>query len=398
MLRKLIFAASLLVLFVVPAVTWAQSGSAQSGDAQIRFAHFVDGAPNVDVFMNGVRTLQDYEPTWQSTFVDIESGSMDVAITTAGEGIKNALVTADNLRIEAGHKYSLSLMGRTDHYSTLLIDETKATAGCDMSKSNFRIIVNNIAGSPPISFYEGDQWREKNIASGSYSMECFPAFASDTGWAVARENLKDVLFTFDDDEDGYMSLWEPYTVYFEGMMGSYPGTEREDYYFSENTIYTLAPDPIAFLSAFSGLGMTYDSKVDLEFDQVVDDIRAAGLEDMLKEDGSYTMFVPTDQALAALPKSVQTQLDDPDTLKDVLLYHIVEGDPNYTDLTEAGQVTTLQGSDLTVTTDKDDTDHYYFYLNGDARVENYRYRIVNGWRLYFISSESVLMPADHSTS
>jgi hypothetical protein len=390
MVRKLILAASLSLLLVF---SFAAPSSAQGRDAQLRFAHFVADAPNVDVFFNGVRTLQGYEPTWLSTFIDVQAGSLDVVIAPEGAGTGGALVSATDLDLQAGHRYSLAFTGTNDDPATLLIDETEALEGCDMSKSNFRIIVNNIDGAPPISFYEGDEWREQNIQPGTYSAACFPAFVSDTAWAVAGTDRNDVIFTFDADADGTSSLWEPYTVYFEGMMGSYPGTEFEDYYFSESNVYTLAPDPIAFLEAFNGLNLTYNGEIYLEFTKVIAAIKDAGLEDMLREDGSYTMFVPTDQGLRSLNKRGQALLNNPDTLRDVLLYHIVEGSPNYDDLTSAGSVETLQGSDLIVTTDPEDEGGYYFYLNDDAQVDNYRYTMQNGWRLYFINNYAALIPS-----
>jgi transforming growth factor-beta-induced protein len=53
---------------------------------------------------------------------------------------------------------------------------------------------------------------------------------------------------------------------------------------------------------------------------------AAGLVDTLKSEGPFTVFAPTDEAFAALPAgTVEGLLEDPEALKQILLYHVVQG-------------------------------------------------------------------------
>jgi uncharacterized surface protein with fasciclin (FAS1) repeats len=53
---------------------------------------------------------------------------------------------------------------------------------------------------------------------------------------------------------------------------------------------------------------------------------AAGLVDTLKGEGPFTVFAPTDEAFAALPAgTVEGLLEDPEALKQILLYHVVSG-------------------------------------------------------------------------
>ena len=56
-------------------------------------------------------------------------------------------------------------------------------------------------------------------------------------------------------------------------------------------------------------------------------LEATGLDDVLAdESGTYTVFAPTDAAFAALPEgTVEALLDDPETLTDILLYHVISG-------------------------------------------------------------------------
>ena len=78
---------------------------------------------------------------------------------------------------------------------------------------------------------------------------------------------------------------------------------------------------------------------------------AAELADDLTAAGPFTLFAPTDAAFAALGTVVDDLLLDPTgALADILLYHVVSGEVLSTDLT-AGDVTTLNGKDVTVSFD-----------------------------------------------
>lgn len=81
---------------------------------------------------------------------------------------------------------------------------------------------------------------------------------------------------------------------------------------------------------------------------------AAGLVDALSGEGPLTVFAPTDEAFAKLPDgTVEGLLQDTDTLKGILLYHVVEGKVMSTDLTDDMKAPTLNGG-ATVTIDLDD--------------------------------------------
>jgi len=78
---------------------------------------------------------------------------------------------------------------------------------------------------------------------------------------------------------------------------------------------------------------------------------AAGLIDTLKGKGPFTVFAPTDEAFAKIPKAdLDALLSDKAKLTAVLTYHVVAGKVMAADV-KAGAVKTVQGSDLTVTTE-----------------------------------------------
>ncbi len=79
-------------------------------------------------------------------------------------------------------------------------------------------------------------------------------------------------------------------------------------------------------------------------------LTAAGLVDTLKGKGPFTVFAPTDEAFAKIPKAdLDALLKDKAKLTAVLTYHVVSGKVMAADV-KAGKVKTVQGSELTVTT------------------------------------------------
>jgi uncharacterized surface protein with fasciclin (FAS1) repeats len=79
-------------------------------------------------------------------------------------------------------------------------------------------------------------------------------------------------------------------------------------------------------------------------------LQAAGLVDTLKGKGPFTVFAPTDEAFAKIPKAdLDALLKDKAKLTAVLTYHVVPGRVMAKDV-KAGKVKTVQGGELTVGT------------------------------------------------
>jgi uncharacterized surface protein with fasciclin (FAS1) repeats len=79
-------------------------------------------------------------------------------------------------------------------------------------------------------------------------------------------------------------------------------------------------------------------------------LKAAGLVDTLKGPGPFTVFAPTDEAFAKIPKAqLDALLADKAKLTAVLTYHVVPGAVKSGDI-KPGKLKTVQGGELTVTT------------------------------------------------
>jgi len=88
------------------------------------------------------------------------------------------------------------------------------------------------------------------------------------------------------------------------------------------------------------------------FKTLVAAVQAAGLVDTLKGKGPFTVFAPTDEAFAKLPKGTVEDLLKPENkakLAAILTYHVVAGKVMAADV--AGKKTmakSVQGSEITV--------------------------------------------------
>ena len=81
-------------------------------------------------------------------------------------------------------------------------------------------------------------------------------------------------------------------------------------------------------------------------------VKAGDLVDVLKGDGPFTVFAPTNEAFASLPAGTVENLLKPenkDQLVAVLTYHVVPGKVMSTDLKNGMKAKTVQGQEITIT-------------------------------------------------
>jgi len=89
------------------------------------------------------------------------------------------------------------------------------------------------------------------------------------------------------------------------------------------------------------------------FQTLVAAVKAAGLVDVLKGDGPFTVFAPSDEAFAKLPAgTVEGLLADPQKLTQVLKYHVVPGRLDSAKVTSMSNLSTAQGGKLPVSSIK----------------------------------------------
>jgi uncharacterized surface protein with fasciclin (FAS1) repeats len=86
------------------------------------------------------------------------------------------------------------------------------------------------------------------------------------------------------------------------------------------------------------------------FNTLVAAVKAAGLVTTLKGTGPFTVFAPTDQAVAKLPPGTVDSLLKPenrDKLRAILTYHVVAGRIDSKQIAHMSSAKTVEGSRLT---------------------------------------------------
>ena len=78
-------------------------------------------------------------------------------------------------------------------------------------------------------------------------------------------------------------------------------------------------------------------------------IEAAGLTETLKGEGPFTVFAPTDEAFAMLPKgALDALLKDKAKLTAILTYHVVPGNVMSRDVAGMSSAKTVNGQELSI--------------------------------------------------
>jgi uncharacterized surface protein with fasciclin (FAS1) repeats len=86
------------------------------------------------------------------------------------------------------------------------------------------------------------------------------------------------------------------------------------------------------------------------FNTLVTAVKAAGLVETLKSAGPFTVFAPTDEAFAKVPKAkLDALLNDKEALKKVLLYHVVAGNVGSAQVVKLKSVKTVNGQEAKIT-------------------------------------------------
>ena len=86
-----------------------------------------------------------------------------------------------------------------------------------------------------------------------------------------------------------------------------------------------------------------------QFKTLVTAVKAADLVDTLKGKGPFTVFAPTDEAFAKIPKEkLEALLKDKKALAAVLTYHVVPGKVMAADVVKLDSAKTVQGRSVTI--------------------------------------------------
>ncbi|MFO7677339.1 MAG: fasciclin domain-containing protein [Thermoplasmatota archaeon] len=104
---------------------------------------------------------------------------------------------------------------------------------------------------------------------------------------------------------------------------------------------------------------------------LISTVQEVGLEDVLRSDGPYTMFAPTDEAFSKLPKkTLKFLLQDKERLTEILTYHIIYGAKKSKEVIKNKQSTTIHGLRLVFDGSGSGTVNAATFLHKDIECKN----------------------------
>jgi transforming growth factor-beta-induced protein len=157
-------------------------------------------------------------------------------------------------------------------------------------------------------------------------------------------------------------------------------------------IMALALPPVAMAQDDAGEKTIVEIAAgDENFETLVAAVTAADLAETLSGEGPFTVFAPTNDAFEAAFEALGIEaadlLADTDTLTDILLYHVVEGEAYAEDVVGLDAVTTIQGAEISISVTDDGV-----FLNDDIQVVMTDIQASNG--VIHVIDGVLLPPAD----
>jgi hypothetical protein len=126
---------------------------ALAATSQVSVVHGIPGQ-NVDVYVNGEKTLPDFAPGKVAGPLSLPEGSYDIVLTKPGDPISQALLKVDNAEVPGGANISLVAHLKADGDPTLtpfVNDVAKVKAG------EARLIVRHTAAAPAVDVRAGGE-------------------------------------------------------------------------------------------------------------------------------------------------------------------------------------------------------------------------------------------------
>jgi hypothetical protein len=196
---------------------------------RVRLAQFAVDAPELEIFVDDVLYVAPdgsthVPPGSVSTHVQFPAGSYRVALSPVDAGAEGAVVGPEAFAFEAGHTYTLAVVGQfaDDDVRFQLIDETEAFP--DVATISSRILVHNLKGAPNIDMIADGEIIISDLAYGEVATADQPIGSIETILFTAAGEPETVIF------QGGLPIWHRGTTYLLALSGNYPGEPGTDYF------------------------------------------------------------------------------------------------------------------------------------------------------------------------
>ncbi|MET7421608.1 DUF4397 domain-containing protein [Dactylosporangium sp. NPDC005555] len=149
-------------LFVVAASTAVFATPAHAaGPSKVSVVHGIPGQP-VDVYVNGAKTLNNFQPSTVAGPLDLPAGKYDIVIVKPGDPVTSPIIKVDQAAVPADANITLVAHLTADGKPTLtpfVNDVSKVAAG------KARLVVRHTAAAPAVDVRAGGQPVFKNLTN-----------------------------------------------------------------------------------------------------------------------------------------------------------------------------------------------------------------------------------------
>jgi uncharacterized surface protein with fasciclin (FAS1) repeats len=305
-----------------------------------------------------------------------------LAVTPQGAGLDKALFAPLDVTLEAGHRYTVAVLGQKNdaQHDPLVIDETKVIKDTGATNNQFTFtLINNLKGVDAFDHIINGKVNNSKVPFGGYQAEVLPP-----------PPLTTDIISVSGTPDKIIDPGGPTTGPDEGSVdsvacisGKYPGIEERDYGFGFSAEYTNL-SLLDFLKHYIEQNQALNDPSN-SFNTFLALVKTAGMTDALNNSPHY-IFVPTDAAFSILiskPK-LDALLADPKAAEALLKEHIVEGYYPYGSLSSGGgaydrTLTAMSGRSLKLLGDP-------ITINGADVGSNLSIIAANGSRFQSIST------------
>lgn len=302
------------------------SGLDNATQARVRVVSLVMGAPNMDVYVNGMPAInggvaqENLNSGIFSGWLYVTPGTYSIALVPHGGTLDQALFAPTDVTVEAGHRYTVAAMGQTadNDVHPMVVDETAMEAGLGASiTDNIAIDINNMKGADSIIEQAYGQTAADNIKYGEALPWITASGTPPLKTLASKGGTSEVLW----EDDGYgvepgISVVLPY-------FGPFPADNYDS--IGNASQGTSELNVVDFLAGFAGRDVKIDGHP-ATFNTLLELVDKAGLRDQLVNSGPYFLLAPTDAAFEALPQAERDALlNDPQAVMNLLNAHMVDG-------------------------------------------------------------------------
>ena len=192
------------------------AGPALAATSQVSVVHGIPGQ-DVDVYVNGKKTLPDFKPGTVAGPLKLEEGSYDIALTKPGEDISKALLTVNDAAVPGGANISLVAHLTADGKPALTPFANNVKK---ISAGQARLIVRHTAAAPAVDVRAGGKpvfsdltnpkEAEADLPAGTVNADVVLAGSDDVAIGPADLELKEgtatIVYAVGSAEDDTLDL------------------------------------------------------------------------------------------------------------------------------------------------------------------------------------------------